>query len=223
MEKIPIFFDFGGTIVDNIKVAQISYNSIFKKNLSIDEIKLMYQIMSSRTNLKDLLSLPINPLNILLKQKKLKNLQNKLIFQHAELFPSSREVLFKLKDKNEVELVIVTQNPQLKNKEFVDKLLNKLFKTDHPFDQILSDYKKIRIIKQNFSESQISKSLFIGDLQNDMDIAKKLGIPGIGAAWGYSDGKLNANFVVNDFESLYTLIDSHVSNVIKKRKQGNKE
>jgi len=212
MEKIPIFFDFGGTIVDNIKVGQLTFNTLFNKNLSIDEVKAMYQVMSKKFSL-DFFRLPINPLLLLLKRKKFTSLQNELIFQHAKLFPSSAEFLFNLKEREELELVIVTQNPQLKDTEFVDRLFRKLFNSDHPFDYVLSDLDKIKAIKENFSDNQISKSLFIGDLQNDMNIAKKLGIPGIGVAWGYADGKLDAHSIVDNFESLLFLIDNHLSNI----------
>jgi len=211
--KIPIFFDFGGTIVDNIEVGRISFNSIFKKNLSVDETKSMYRNMSGKINIKTLFRMPINPISMFLKRKELANLQNELIFQKAQLFPSSREFLFKLKDRNEFVLVIVTQNPQLKSKQFVNSLFSKLFDTNHPFDFILSDFDKVKIIKKHFSADQISKSLFIGDLQNDMNIAKKLGVPGIGVAWGYADGKLKAHHIAKDFDSLYSLIDSHVTSV----------
>ncbi|MHA1447146.1 MAG: hypothetical protein ACTSSN_10665, partial [Candidatus Heimdallarchaeaceae archaeon] len=61
MEKIPIFFDFGGTIVDNIKVGQLTFNTLFNKNLSIDEVKAMYQVLSKKFSL-DFFRLPINPL-----------------------------------------------------------------------------------------------------------------------------------------------------------------
>jgi len=215
MEKIPIFFDFGGTIVDNIKVGQLSFNSIFNKNLSIDEVKAMYQIMSRKISFKSLFRIPINPLQMLQKRKELTNLQNELIFKHAKLFPFTSDFLFNLKSRRELVLVVVTQNPQLKNQEFVDKLFKKLFNGDHPFDYILSDYNKTKAIKNNFSDDQISKSLLIGDLQNDMDIAKKLGIPGIGVAWGYANGNLDAHSIVNDFESLSSLIDNHISNIKK--------
>ena len=212
MEKIPIFFDFGGTIVDNIKVGQISFNTVFNKNLSVDDVKAMYQVMSKKFSL-EFFRLPINPFRILLKRKKFLSLQNDLIFQHAKLFPSAAEFLFNLKEREELELVIVTQNPQLKDTEFVDRLFRKLFNSDHPFDYVLSDLDKIKTIKENFSDNQISKSLFIGDLQNDMNIAKKLGVPGIGVAWGYADGKLDAHSIVDNFESLLFLIDNHLSNI----------
>ncbi len=215
MEKIPIFFDFGGTIVDNIKVGQISFNSIFKKNLSVAETKSMYQNMSGKINIKTLFRMPINPISMFLKRKDVSKMQNELIFHHAELFPLSKEFLLKLKSRSEFELVIVTQNPQLKDKQFVNNLFNKLFDADHPFDLILSDFDKVKIIKKHFSAEQISKSLLVGDLQNDMSIAKKLGIPGIGVAWGYANGKLKTHYIARDFDSLYSLVDSHVKSVKK--------
>ncbi len=66
------------------------------------------------------------------------------------------------------------------------------------------------IIKEYFESDDISKALFIGDLPNDMNIAKELQIPGVGVAWGYAAGKLDTPFIVESFDELYELIEEHL-------------
>lgn len=213
MNQIPIFFDLGGTIIDNIEIGRKAFNKVFNKNFTTVEIKAMFNDMSKKMTVKSLFKIPINPIKMITKRKEFSRLQNQYILSEGKLFQGTKEFLLKLKSKREIVLVIVTQNPQFKNQEFVDKLFNRLFEGKHPFDYVLSNRNKMGIIKEYFESDDISKALFIGDLPNDMNIAKELQIPGVGVAWGYAAGKLDTPFIVESFDELYDLIEEHLQSL----------
>ncbi len=214
MTKIPIFFDLGGTIVDNIEIFMKAMNELFDKNLSLPEVKSMYIDMSQKVTLKSLFRMPINPIKLLVKRKDMSQLQNQYLLSEGMLFEGAREFLLKLKSKENILLIIVTQNPQFKDKEFTKTLFTKLFGGEHPFDYIFSSRNKANIIKENFDRETLSKSIYVGDLPNDMKMAKELQIPGIGVAWGYADGKLETPYIVNSFDELFDFIENHLNSFI---------
>jgi len=213
MLKVPIFFDLGGTIVDNIEIGRKSMNEIFKKNLSLQETKSMYMEMSQKIALKTLFHMPINPIKMLVKRKEMSKLQNQYLLSQGRLFEGAKEFLFKLKSKGNILLIIVTQNPQFKDNEFTKSLFSKLFDGEHPFDNIFSSRNKANIIKEYFDRETLSQSIYVGDLPNDMKTAKELQIPGIGVSWGYADGKLDTPNIVNNFDELFEFIENHLNNL----------
>lgn len=214
-KSIPIFFDFGGTVVDTIKITKAVFKRAFGKEFSKKQIIQMYKDASrKKLSMYMFFKYPVNPIKLLLNKRKLENLQKEIFLEQIQLVPHAKETLEKIRKIENLFLVIVTQNPTMENKTYSDKVLKKLFGKNNPFDMILSGVDKLQLIIDNFDSESISKSVLIGDLPNDVIVAEMLKIPCFGASWGYSDeSELDTHFIADDFTDLYDMISDHLEDL----------
>ncbi len=216
MEKlIPIFFDFGGTVVDTIKITSAVFKKAFGKEFSRKQIIQMYKDASrKRMSMYMFFKYPVNPIRLLLNKRKLEKLQKEIFIEKIQLVPQAKDTLSKIRKIEDLILVIVTQNPTMANKEYSDKVLKKLFGKNNPFDIVLSGEDKLSLITDNFDTESISKGVLIGDLPNDVIVADMLKIPCFGAVWGYSDeSEMDTHFIVDEFSELYDMILDHIEDL----------
>ncbi|MBY9001138.1 MAG: HAD family hydrolase [Candidatus Heimdallarchaeota archaeon] len=213
--KVPIFIDFGGTLVDTISITVEVFEEALGKKFAHDQIKKMYKDASRRRmSMYLFFKYPVNPIKLYLKRKKLKKLQIEKFLKIKKLVPKANETLREIKKLENVELVLVTQNPTMQDEEVANKILQNLFGDDIPFDYILAGEDKVELIATHYDTETIARSVFIGDLPNDVYVAKILSIPCFGVTWGYSEEEeLNTPFIVDDFPDLLDLVKDHLEDL----------
>ena len=215
-KEIPIFFDFGGTLVDTLEVTRKIFNDALGKNLSPEQIKQMYKDASTkRQSMSLFFKYPVNPVKLLVKQKKMRDMQKDVFMETIKLNKNVTEILYKIKtlDPN-LRLILVTQNPMMENKEYSKKVMNKLFGEKNPFDLILAGEDKFELIVHNIEPDIIARGIFIGDLPNDVYIAEMLKIPCFGVTWGYSDeNELDTPFIVEQIDDLFEMVKDHLEDL----------
>ncbi len=215
-DSIPIFFDFGGTLVDTLEVTRRVFKEALGKDFPSSKIKQMYKDTSSKgQSMSMFFKYPVNPVKLLVKRNKLVSLQREIFMEVVELYPQIQETLEKIKklDKN-ILLIMVTQNPMMENKEDSLKLMKRLFGDNNPFDQILAGEDKLELIVHNFDPDDIARGVFVGDLPNDVYVSEMLRIPCFGVTWGYSDpGELATPFIVDEIPELVEMIKDHLEDL----------
>lgn len=214
-EKVPIFVDFGGTLVDTISITVEVFEEVLGKKFSHDQVKKMYK-ESSRKRMSMFLffKYPVNPIKLRLRKKKLLQLQMKKFLELNKLIPESKETLKKIKKLKNIELVLVTQNPTMQDEEVANKVLQNLFGDDMPFDLLLAGEDKVELIATHYDTETISRGVFIGDLPNDVYVAKILQIPCFGVTWGYSEEKeLDTPFIAYEAPELLDLVKDHLEDL----------
>lgn len=211
-DRIPIFFDFGGTLVDTIEMTKYIFREALGKDFTTDQIIKMYKDASKkRMSMYMFFKYPVNPVKLLLKQKKMRNMQKESFLKTSELFPGAKETLLKIKEIENVFLVLVTQNPLMEDEESRDKILTKLFGSENPFDLILAGEDKLNLITSHFDSETILDGVIVGDLPNDVYVADILKIPCYGVTWGYSDEvELDTPFIVDEFSELLGMVKEHL-------------
>ncbi len=215
-DTIPIFFDFGGTIVDTLEVTRRVFKEALGKDFPSSKIKQMYKDTSSKgQSMSMFFKYPVNPLKLLVKRNKLVKLQRDIFMDVVELYPEIQETLEKIKKLDDnISLIMVTQNPMLENEEDSFKLMERLFGKNNPFDQILAGEDKFDLIVHNFDPDVIAKGVFVGDLPNDVYVSDLLKIPCFGVSWGYSDeNELSTPFIVNEIPELVEMVKDHLEDL----------
>ncbi|MHA2357706.1 MAG: HAD hydrolase-like protein, partial [Candidatus Heimdallarchaeaceae archaeon] len=136
-EAIPIFIDFGGTLVDTLEITKKMFKQTVNKEFTSEQIKAMYKEASKkRTSMTLFFKYPVNPIKLMINQKKFRTIQNELFLSDVKLFPQVKETLDKIKKLEEVQLILVTQNPSMEDEEQSTLVMEKLFGSEHPFDMI---------------------------------------------------------------------------------------
>ncbi len=211
-DGIPIFFDFGGTLVDTLEMTKYIFKEALGKEFTTDQIIKMYKDASKkRMSMYMFFKYPVNPVKLLLKQKKMKNMQKESFLKTSELFPDVKETLWKIKELDNVFLVLVTQNPLMEDEESREKILIKLFGNKNPFDLVLAGEDKLNLITSHFDSETLLNGVIIGDLPNDVYVADILKIPCYGVTWGYSDEtELDTPFIVDEFKDLLEMVKDHL-------------
>jgi len=214
-EKVPIFVDFGGTLVDTINITVDVFEEVLGKKFSHDQIKKMYKDASKRRmSLFMFFKYPVNPIKLFLRKKKLRQLQIEKFLEIKKLIPESKETLQKIKQLKNIELVLITQNPTMQDEEVAKKVLQNLFGDDIPFDFLLAGEDKVELIATHYDTETISRAAFIGDLPNDVYVAKILQIPCFGVTWGYSDeNELDTPFIAYEAPELLDLVKDHLDDL----------
>lgn len=219
---IPIFFDFGGTLVDTLEVTRLVFKQALGKDFPNSKIKQMYKDTSSKgQSMSMFFKYPVNPVKLLVKRNKLISLQREIFMETVELYDDIKETLYKIKklDKN-ISLILVTQNPLLENEEDSKILMERLFGEDNPFDQILAGEDKFDLIVLNFDSDIIARGIFVGDLPNDVYVAELLKIPCFGVTWGYSDSEeLKTPFIVEEIPTLIEMVKDHLEDLKEDTKE----
>ena len=117
----------------------------------------------------------------------------------------------KIKELENVFLVLITQNPLMEEEESRDQIITKLFGEDNPFDLILAGEDKLNLINTHFDSETILNGVIIGDLPNDVYVADILKIPCYGVTWGYSEeGELDTPFIADEFSELLEMVKEHL-------------
>ena len=211
-DRIPIFFDFGGTLVDTLEMTKYIFKEALGKDFTTDQIIKMYKDASKkRMSMYMFFKYPVNPVKLLLKQKKMRNMQKESFLKTSELFPGVKETLLKIKELDDVSLVLITQNPLMEDVESRDKIIAKLFGSENPFDLILAGEDKINLIASHFDSETILNGVIIGDLPNDVYVADFFKIPCYGVTWGYSEeGELDTPFIADEFSELFDMVKDHL-------------
>ena len=214
-EKVPIFIDFGGTLVDTLNITVEVFEEVLGKKFTHDQIKKMYKDASrKRMSMYMFFKYPVNPVKLYFKRKKLQERQNEKFLEIKKLVPKSKETLSKIKKLDNVELVLVTQNPTMEDEDIANKILQNLFGDDIPFDYLLAGEDKVELIATNYDTETISRAVFIGDLPNDVYVSQILKIPCFGVTWGYSEeGELNTPFIADEFPDLFELVKDHLEDL----------
>jgi beta-phosphoglucomutase-like phosphatase (HAD superfamily) len=115
-EKVPIFVDFGGTLVDTIDITVEVFEEVLGKKFSHDQVKKMYKEASRRKmSMFMFFKYPVNPINLYLRKKQLRQLQIEKFLEIKKLIPEIEETLQKIKKLKNIELVLVTQNPTMED------------------------------------------------------------------------------------------------------------
>jgi phosphoglycolate phosphatase-like HAD superfamily hydrolase len=215
-DTIPIFFDFGGTLVDTLEVTRRVFKEALGKDFPSSKIKQMYKDTSSKgQSMTMFFKYPVNPVKLLVKRNKMVKLQRDIFMEVVELYPGVQETLEKIKDMDKnISLILVTQNPLMENEEDTLKLMERLFGDNHPFDKILAGEDKFDLIVHNFDSDVIARGIFIGDLPNDVYVSEMLKIPCFGVLWGYSDEKeLSTPFIVSEIPELIEMVEDHLEDL----------
>ncbi len=215
-QEIPLFFDFGGTLVDTLEVTRRVFKEVLGKEFTSDQIKAMYKEASTKRQTMTLFfKFPVNPVKLALKQKKIRKMQRDMLIDTIELDEKRKEYLYKIKklDPN-LRMFLVTQNPMMENEEYSRNAMNKLFGEDNPFDQILAGEDKFQLIVHNIEPDVLARGVLIGDLPNDVYVAEMLKIPCFGVMWGYSEeGELATPFIADEFEDLIDMVQDHIDDL----------
>lgn len=214
-EKIPIFVDFGGTLVDTIDITVEVFEEVLGKKFSHDQVKKMYKEASrKRMSMFMFFKYPVNPIKLYLKKKKLQQLRTEKFLKIKKLIPEAKETLKKIKKLKNIELVLVTQNPTMMDEEVAKKVLQNLFGKDVPFDFLLAGEDKVELIATHYDTETISRAVLIGDLPSDVYVAKILQIPCFGVTWGYSEEKeLDTPFIADEAPELFDLVKDHLEDL----------
>jgi len=215
-DSIPIFFDFGGTLVDTLEVTRQVFKEALGKDFPSTKIKQMYKDASRKgQSMSMFFKYPVNPIKLLIKKNKLASLQKKKFMEIVELYPEMQETLLKIKELDEnISLILVTQNPLMEDETAANILMEKLFGEDNPFDQLLAGDDKFELIVHNFDPDAIARGIFVGDLPNDVYVSEMLKIPCYGVTWGYSDeGELSTPFIVDEISELIEMVEDHIEDL----------
>ncbi len=220
-EEIPIFFDFGGTLVDTVEVTRRAFNEVLGTDYSTEDIKNMYKDASQkRQSMSLLFKYKVNPAKLALRQKKLREMQKQLFLETIELNDQFREILYKIKRLDpRISLILVTQNPMMEDEEYSSKAMSKLFGDRNPFDSILAGEDKFQLIVYNYDPDILARGVLIGDLPNDVYVAEMLKIPCFGVTWGYSEEEeLQTPFIVDSIDELYEMVQDHIEDLKEEKK-----
>lgn len=220
-EEIPLFFDFGGTLVDTVEVTRRAFNEVLGTDYSTEDIKNMYKDASQkRQSMSLLFKYKVNPAKLALKQKKLREMQKQLFLETIELNDQFREILYKIKKLDpRISLILVTQNPMMEDDQYSSKAMYKLFGDKNPFDSILAGEDKFQLIVYNYDPDILARGVLIGDLPNDVYVAEMLKIPCFGVTWGYSaEDELQTPFIVDSIDELYEMIQDHIEDLKEEKK-----
>lgn len=222
-EKVPVFVDFGGTLVDTISITSEVFEEVLGKKFSYDQIKKMYKDASKkRMSMFMFFKYPVNPIKLSLKKKKLRELQIEKFLEIKKLIPKAKETLQKIKKLKNIELVLVTQNPTMEDEDVATKVLQNLFGEDVPFDFLLAGEDKVELIATQYDTETISRAVIIGDLPNDVYVAKILQIPCFGVTWGYSDeSELDTPFIAEEAPELFDLVKDHLEDLKEDKEREN--
>ncbi|MEE9411090.1 MAG: hypothetical protein V3V41_09205 [Candidatus Heimdallarchaeota archaeon] len=70
--RIPIFLDFGGTLVDTLEITKEIFKEVLGKDMTSSQMIKMYKDASKkrRMSMYMFFKYPVNPFKLLLKQKK---------------------------------------------------------------------------------------------------------------------------------------------------------
>jgi phosphoglycolate phosphatase-like HAD superfamily hydrolase len=215
-EKIPIFIDFGGTLVDTIEITKKMFKKALNRNFSSEQIIKMYKEASNKMSMMLFFKYPVNPIKLMINQKKMRQIQEELFLTEVKLHPNAKKTLEKIQKHGAFSLILVTQNPTMEDEENTKQIMKNLFGNKNPFELILAGEDKTAMITENFSSETISQGVFVGDLPNDILNAEMLSIPSIGVTWGYSTAKeLETPYLADDFEELYELIIEHLEDLLE--------
>lgn len=214
-EIIPIFIDFGGTLVDTINITVDVFEEVLGKKFTHRQVKTMFKDASKRRmSMYMFFKYPVNPIKLFFKRKKLREIQKEKFLEMEKLVPGAKDTLLKIKKLKNIELVLVTQNPTMQEEETAQRILQNLFGKEVPFDFLLTGEDKVELIATNYDTETISRGVFIGDLPNDVRVAQILSIPCFGVTWGYSDEEeLDTPFLVDEFSELYEMIKDHIEDL----------
>ncbi len=223
VEKVPIFVDFGGTLVDTISITAEVFEEVLGKKFSNEQIKKMYKDASKkRMSMYMFFKYPVNPIKLFLKRKKLRELQIEKFLEIKKLIPKAKETLQKIKKLKNIELILVTQNPTMEDEDVATKVLQNLFGEDIPFDFLLAGEDKVELIATHYDTETISRGVMIGDLPNDVYVAKILQIPCFGVTWGYSDeNELDTPFIAEEAPELFDLVKDHLEDLKEDKERDN--
>ncbi|MHA1221824.1 MAG: HAD family hydrolase [Candidatus Heimdallarchaeaceae archaeon] len=215
VEKIPIFFDFGGTLVDTLEATKFVFKEALGKNLNNEQIKAMYKDASKkRMSMYMFFKYPVNPIKLFLNRNKMRKMQKEYFLTRIQLQQGVKETIEKISKIEGIELVLLTQNPLMEDEDFSSQILEKLFGKKHPFSKVLAGEDKLELISTNFEGEEIANGLIIGDLPNDVLLGDILKIPCYGVTWGYSeDYELDTPFIVDEFKKLYNMILEHLEDL----------
>ncbi len=211
-ERTPIFWDLGGTLMDTVEVSKAAIKSVLGKDLSSEQMKKLYKdLIKSKRGISLFFKWPVISVKLSLQKKKIIQIEKELFLTHTQLVPGAKEFFKQLINHKELINIIVTQNPHLINEYYAEKLLTSLFDGEpHPFDFVLAGKNKFELVINRFDSQTIAKGIFVGDMNNDMLVAKNLRIPGIGVSWGYSNAaELETALFAKDFDELYEIIVNH--------------
>ena len=215
-EEIPLFFDFGGTLVDTIEVTRRAFNEVLGTEYTTEDIKQMYKDASQKKqSISLLIKYKVNPAKLAIKQKKIRERQKDLFLDSISLNKNANEVLKKIRSLDDnLSLILVTQNPMMEDEEYSKKALNKLFEGEHPFDLILAGEDKFHLIFHNIEPDVLARGVLIGDLPNDVYVAEMLKIPCFGVTWGYSEeGELDTPFIADEMHHLIDMVEDHIEDL----------
>lgn len=224
-KRIPVFFDFGGTIADTVGIVQAVFKQSVNKEMSRDEVIQMYKDVSKKgMSMSMFFKYPVNPIKLLSKRKKMRTLQRELFASKIKLQEGIIEFLEKVQKIDDLQMILVTQNPLFENEETSAEILEKLFGDSVPFEQVLAGEDKMVVINENFDSDIILSGVLIGDLPNDVQAAEFLDIPCIGVTWGYSsENELDTPYIADTFDDLYALIQDHVDDIMEDRARLHKD
>lgn len=223
--RIPVFFDFGGTIADTVGIVQAVFKQSINKEMSREEIIQMYKDASKKgISMKLFFKYPVNPIKLLSKRKMIRTLQRELFISEIKLQEGITELLEKIQKIEGLQMILVTQNPLFENEEASAEILEKLFGDKVPFEQVLAGEDKMTVINENFDSDIVLSGILIGDLPNDIQAADFLNIPCIGVTWGYSsENELDTPYIADTFDDLYELIQDHVDDIKEDRARLHKD
>ncbi len=224
-KRIPVFFDFGGTIADTVGIVQAVFKQSVNKELSRDEVIQMYKDASKKgVSMKLFFKYPVNPIKLLSKRKKMRTLQQELFTSEIKLHEGIIEFLEKVQKIEDLQMILVTQNPLFENEETSEEILEKLFGDKVPFEKVLAGEDKMTVINENCDSDSILSGVLVGDLPNDVQAADFLNIPCIGVTWGYSlETELDTPYIADTYDDLYELIKDHVDDIKEDRARLHKD
>ena len=212
-EKITIFIDLDGTILDVTERVYRIYRDILKKYKKKYLPKKIYlKLRKENLPIKEILKkTKAGNIYINFKKESEKKIEDYRYLILDKLPRARKRILFRLKERYKLILVTFRKDSQKLTRQLKQKKINKIFDAIlvYPSKTYRQKWKlKYRLIKnqRDFDKN----SIIVGDTKTDIIAGKKLGIKTIGVLWGMSKKesleKYKPNFLITDFSKLENAI-----------------
>lgn len=174
-----IIFDWSGTISNDLVPCYNAIMGIFKEfgkpEISLTELRTSYDLPWSEFYYK---------YGIKAENKKLVEIFSKYFKQEKKpkIFKGMKKALIKLKGKKINLAVLSAHSQQLQEKELEEYGLLGIF--DSVLASVIDKREKIEgFLKENNFKAE--ETAYIGDLEHDIETAKKAGVKSVAVCWGW--------------------------------------
>ncbi len=220
--KTLLIIDLDGTILHSLPASHSSFKKVFPTEWTERDTKIILNIESKWHMIKYLRKKGLSTKQIIKSFLELRKHAADDFFKYSHLYPDVLDLLKKLKKRDDLVIALVTRNRLLSDELYREKVIAKLNLED-VFDEMLAIFDKRKAIKKLLKKYNAEKGILIGDIQNDMMVAKEFGFIKIFVSWGYSlDRVVPCDYRVDTVQELDAVLSLILDGESTREKVANK-